>query len=169
MNIQVMKVLLGRVSVAQIVSLLIIGVSGLLSAQEISSKEIVVKRIEFKLENESEKVFVVFNRFYIPEVETLDGDSPRLFVDIQPMMSWDGQSEIAVSGKLVKQIRAHFYPEMKRLRIVLDLDPTVDCDVNPTYFQAENMYSLEIREAKSEPPEVPLFLGPEILQDEQNP
>jgi len=158
-----------RVSVTQTVCLLISGVAGFLWAQEIPSKEIVVKRIEFKLESESEKVLVFFNRFYIPEVEVLEGDRPRLFMDIQPMVSWDGQSEIAVNGKLIKQIRMNFYPESERLRIVLDFDPTADCNVNPTYFQAENIYSLEIREAKSEPPEIPLLIGPEIMQDEENP
>jgi hypothetical protein len=117
-------------------------------AADINSREKIVKSISFQVENEVEKVFVQLNAQFIPTVAAIEGDNPRIYMDFQDIVEWSGPSTIPVNGQLVKQIRVHLHHDKKVLRIVLDLTPSLDCTVNPVYYNAENIYCLEISEVK---------------------
>jgi hypothetical protein len=49
---------------------------------------------------------------------------------------------------LINKIRVYLHHDKNILRIVLDLAPSLDCTVNPVYYNAENIYCLEISEVK---------------------
>jgi ketosteroid isomerase-like protein len=107
--------------------------------------KIVVKSIQFDIENDREKVFVALNSYSIPKVMTLNGGRPRVVVDVKNVSSWKGLSTIPVNGKLIKQIRTHFHHDAKKLRIVLDLTRTEDNIINKSFNNAENIFCVEVR------------------------
>ena len=119
-----------------------------LPAADTNSEEITVKSISFRVENGIEKVFVQLNTHYIPTVAALEGDKPRIYMDFRHIVSWSGPSEIPVNGHLIKKIRAHLNHDKNVLRIVLDLTPSLDCNVNPVYYNADYIYCLEVSEVK---------------------
>ena len=111
----------------------------------LSPTKIIVKSIKFNIEKDREKVFVALNNYSIPEVLTLNGDKPRVVVDVKNVSSWNGLSIIPVNGNLIKQIRTHLHHDAKKLRIVLDLTHSEDNIINKSFNKAENIFCIEVR------------------------
>ncbi len=113
-------------------------------AQAVPTK-IIVKSIKFNIEKDREKVFVALNNYSVPKVLALNGDRPRVVVDVKNVSSWNGLSIIPVNGKLIKQIRTHLHHDAKKLRIVLDLTHSEDNIINKSFNKAENIFCIEVR------------------------
>ena len=106
-----------------------------------------VKDIQFQIEkNGTEKVYVSLSHFIIPEIITLGGDNPRIAIDFKNIFAWEGDPTIPANGRLVRQIRAHLHADVRKLRIVLDLNPNSVVFANPTFYKAENIYCLEVKD-----------------------
>lgn len=114
-------------------------------AKDLPQTKNIVKSIKFQIKKNSEKVFIEFNRFIIPRIQTLEGDKPRIVVDIMNVSFWDGQTKIPVNGKLIRRIRAHLHRDIEKLRIVLDLNPADDYMIDQTFYKAENIYCIAVR------------------------
>jgi hypothetical protein len=104
---------------------------------------------------------------------TLEGDKPRIAIDLENIPSWDGNPLINTNGKLVKQIRTHLYREDKKLRIVLDLDPAKNYIAGLTYQKSKNMYCMQVSSLpdvveNSPAPETPEPTG-RIISEEWQP
>lgn len=107
--------------------------------------KVTVKSIKVKTEKEREKVFIALNNFSTPEILTLEGDRPRVVIDIKNVSSWSGKYKTPVNGNLIKQIRTHLHRDTEKLRIVLDLNPSENYIINQIYYQTENIYCIEVR------------------------
>ena len=102
-----------------------------------------------KAPNGMEVVFIHSNRFFKPVIFALEGRRPRLVVDIKgTSYIKQGLSTISVGGALIRQIRSHLSQDSKKLRIVLDLDPSKDFVTNQIFYDKNNIYSLEVIEEK---------------------
>jgi ketosteroid isomerase-like protein len=110
-----------------------------------SSNKIIVKSIKYKIEKDHEKVFIVFDQFFTPKLLTLEGDKPRIVVDIKNVASWSGQYRTPVNGNLIKQIRTYLHRDIEKLRIVLDINPSENYLINQINYQTENIYCIEVR------------------------
>lgn len=110
-----------------------------------------VKNIRYSLEEEGKELFFVeFNRFYTPAVSIIQGKVPRIILDLTNVSSFKKQwAAISVGGKLIKRIRSSINSQTKAVRIVLDMEPSKNYYVNPTFYEKENTYALEISEEKS--------------------
>lgn len=97
---------------------------------------------------ETEKICVQFSDSLVPDVFPLEGDRPRIVLDIEGISDWYGNEEIPTDGRFVQQVRTHLHRETETLRIVIDLDPELDFTANPIYYDQENLYCLEIRKAE---------------------
>lgn len=107
---------------------------------------VVVGDIQFEIEkNATEKVFFALNRFCNPEIFPLEGNNPRIVIDIKKVSSWNGRARIPVNGLLIKQVRIYFHRDQNKLRIVLDLNPSMDYAAVPIYYKAEGVYCIEVR------------------------
>jgi hypothetical protein len=109
---------------------------------------LMLKNIAFQFEPAGhEKVFIDFNRDVIPKIFSIEGNDPRIVIDIKNVLSVrQGLTRIKVQGKLIRQIRTALDRPSHRLRIVVDLAPTRSYEVEPAYYKAEKMYVLDISE-----------------------
>ncbi len=108
--------------------------------------EVSVISIDFRAEADgTEKVFIGLNRHYIPQIFALQGDKPRIVIDIKNVSTWKGRHKIPVNGKLIRQIRTHLHRRTKTLRLVLDLNLLKDYTVSPAFYPTENVYCIGVR------------------------
>jgi len=106
---------------------------------------IIIKSIKFEFKKDRDNVFIASNTFFVPEILTLEGDDPRIVIDIKPVSSWSGRPATLVEGNLVRQIRTYLHLDTKKLRIVLDLNPSENYYINQIYYEKKNIYCIEIR------------------------
>lgn len=95
-----------------------------------------------------ETVCFQFSREYIPELQSIGGENPRIYFDLQPAETTQHESEEAVNGTLVHKIRYFLHQEDKRQRVVLDLNKDFDYQVERRYSLAENRLCLVIQAEK---------------------
>jgi hypothetical protein len=107
-----------------------------------------VKNITYKLEdNGKEAILIEFNRFYTPAIFTIEGKSARIVLDIVNVSSFRKEwSVIDVGGKIIKRIRCSENPHTHMLRIVLDVEPSKDYQVQPAFSKRGNIYILGLSE-----------------------
>jgi ketosteroid isomerase-like protein len=106
---------------------------------------IIIKSIQFEPKKDRENVFIASNTFFVPKILTFEGDKPRIVIDIKPVSSWSGRHRTPVKGNLIRQIRTHLYPGTKKLRIVLDLNPSENYFINQVYYEKKHTYCIEVR------------------------
>ena len=111
----------------------------------ILQNSIIIKSIKFEPKKDRENVFIASNTFFIPEILTIEGDQPKIVIDIKPVSSWSGNYRTAVKGNLIRQIRTHHHPGTKKLRIVLDLNPSENYFINQVYYEKKHIYRIEVR------------------------
>ncbi|MFH1079594.1 MAG: AMIN domain-containing protein [Pseudomonadota bacterium] len=117
----------------------------------VSQKEppLEVKNIAVKFEPAGhEKVIIDFNLDAVPELFSIEGKDPRIVIDIKNVSSVrHGLSRINVRGRLIRQIRSNLDHVSHHLRIVVDLSPSINYEVEPAFYRAEKVYVLDISEA----------------------
>jgi tetratricopeptide (TPR) repeat protein len=87
------------------------------------------------------------NQPCIPELFSLDGENPRVVIDMKGVSLIQTKNRhINTGGKLVKRIRNYLDQQTKTLRIVLDMEPSKSCFVRPSHAPPENAYVLMIYE-----------------------
>jgi hypothetical protein len=111
----------------------------------LSQKSIIVKSIKLELKKKLEKLFIASNKYFVPKILTLEGDHPKIVIDIKPVISWNGPYRTPANGNLIRQIRTYMHPGSKTLRIVLDLKPSDNYHIDQIYYEKKNIYCLEIR------------------------
>jgi len=107
---------------------------------------VVVGDIQYEIEkNGTEKVCFELNRFCNPKVFSIEGNNPRIVIDIKNVSSWKGKSRITVNAVLIRQVRSHLHRAHNKLRIVLDLSPSLDYVAEPLYYKAEGVYCIAVK------------------------
>jgi|GEM_PF-579923 endonuclease YncB( thermonuclease family) len=106
----------------------------------------VVKGIDVEVGKNSEKVRVYLDGFSVPKSFDIDGENPRIVIDIWNVSDWKGKSRMPVNGRLIKQIRTFLHKKENKLRIVLDLNvnPYRDYSITQLYDVDKSIYWLEI-------------------------
>ena len=109
---------------------------------------LLVRNIYVKFEPAGhEKVFIDFSREAAPEISSIGGKDPRIVVDIKNVLSIrQGIKKIDVQGKLIRQIRSNLDLASRRLRIVVDLAPFRNYEVEPVFYKTEKIYMIDISE-----------------------
>ena len=115
------------------------------AVKALSQNSIIVKSIKLELKKNPEKLFIASNKYFVPKILTLEGDHPKIVIDIKPVFSWNGPYRTPANGNLIRQIRTYMHPESKTLRIVLDLKPSDNYHIDQIYYEKKNIYCLEIR------------------------
>ncbi|RJQ65604.1 MAG: AMIN domain-containing protein [Desulfobacteraceae bacterium] len=110
-------------------------------------KTVVVHGIDFEIGDSSERLRVSIDGFSVPKTFDIDGEKPRIVIDIFNVSEWKGRTRIPVNGKLIRQVRTYLHKDSGKLRIVMDLnlDPTRDYPVDQYYDVNKGTYWIEIR------------------------
>jgi len=111
---------------------------------------IIGKKIRLRVgEKEIDRLFIDLNHYTTPVVLILGGATPKVAIHIMNVSFWDGRPEIPVNGKIIRQIRSKLHYNSKTLRILLDLDPKINCDVK-SYLESKHTYCVEVSENRQE-------------------
>ena len=86
---------------------------------------------------------VQFSDRYLPEVQALEGEKPRVFFDVPHIEAWDGPERMQFEGEMILRVRTYLDRNEKNLRVVLDLEPSKDYVVNQTYDEYGNIFCLD--------------------------
>lgn len=92
-----------------------------------------------------EKVLIYSKTPFTARLFALEGEKPRIAIDIpnaQPLKR--DLKSIEVKGEFIKEVRTHYHQDRGTLRVVLDLYPDVNYKVNQSYYEAENIYMIEV-------------------------
>ncbi len=121
--------------------------------RETESPSVEVKHITFKAAGDGkELLFIEFDRFYPPTISGIEGDDPRIILEIRnaaPLREeW---AVINTGGNFIRQIRSRMDAQTRAALIVLDMVPEKAYYVSQTFYKKENMYSLEISEKEEMP------------------
>ncbi len=110
-------------------------------------RKTVVHGIDFEIGDSSEKLQVSIDGFSVPRTFDIDGEKPRIVIDIFNVSEWKGRTRIPVNGKLIRQVRTYLHKDSGKLRIVMDLnlDPSRDYLVDQYYDVKKSTYWIEIR------------------------
>lgn len=98
----------------------------------------------FSEEDGRDKVCFVLKPLADPKIFSIEGENPRIVLDIPNVHSWAGKPRVAVNGRSVQQVRTHLHRAEKKLRIVLDLVPSRDYTADPIYYEAKGIYCISV-------------------------
>jgi len=110
-----------------------------------------IRGIRFEVMREGEeKVFLMLNGFFPPDAFVLQGERPRAVCDFYDTGLGEGIGRcIEVNGRFIQQIRTGVYGgEKSKVRIVLDLVPGKNYEVEQIFFRKENLYTLVVKPKK---------------------
>ena len=106
-------------------------------------------RVESK-KGVKDTVHIFANRLFTPSVSALEGDRPRFVIDILKATRVDVKHKlIHVGGDFIEQIRLRHDRGTGTFRVVLDLHPSKNYKVNQMFFEAENIYAIEVEEERN--------------------
>lgn len=120
----------------------------LAAQQKENNAKITVKKIICKIGRESEKVIIDLDRATIPIVFDINGNNPRIVIDIMNVLPCRGRYRTLVNGKLIKQIRAYYHKDSEKLRVVLDLNLNPDRDYILSQFRGSPKFLIELKPYK---------------------
>ena len=107
---------------------------------------LVISEITFKLKTPGkEAVWIQGNRLFTPSAFAIEEDKPRFVIDIKDTGPVKRElSRIATEGKLIERIRTFYHQENRTLRVVLDLQPSKTYRISQFFYQAQNIYAVEV-------------------------
>ncbi len=100
----------------------------------------------FSEEDGFDKVCFVLKPLSDPKIFSIEGENPRIVLDIPNVQAWAGKPRLTVNGRSVKQVRTHLHRGENKLRIVLDLVPSRDYTADPIYYEAKGIYCISVSE-----------------------
>lgn len=106
-----------------------------------------LKSIRFEKSSDAEKVLFELNGFYPPEVFGLKGDQLRVVCDFKKVNLEKSLPKVMeTNGTFILRIRVGIYPPPDlKVRVVLDLVPHKNYDIEQTFFQKDTTFVLIIR------------------------
>ena len=116
--------------------------------------------------NDSEMVLFKLNDFYPPIVFGIEKGNPRVVCDfLDTLLAVDIPPVINTNGIFVRKIRTARHPSPEKVRVVLDLVPNKNYDLQQVFFKEDNLFVIIISEFEKESVK-PLKTVPETAKDQ---
>ncbi len=111
-----------------------------------TTSDLVISDITFKLKGpDKEAVWIQGNRFFAPSAFAIEEDKPRFVIDIKDTGPVKRElSRIAADGHFIEKVRTFYHKENRTLRVVLDLQPSKKYRISQFFYQAQNIYAVEV-------------------------
>ena len=112
-----------------------------------------LREISFdKSSNKGEMVLFKLNGFYPPVVQGVEEGLPRAVCDFQNTQMAEGVKSIKkANGKFVKSIRVGKHKNPEKIRVVLDLEPNNNYDLQQVFFREDNLFVIIVNTIASAP------------------
>ncbi|PID41496.1 MAG: hypothetical protein CR981_03180 [Proteobacteria bacterium] len=119
--------------------------------------EPIVKDVSFETTaNDSEMVLFKLNEFYPPIVFGIEKGNPRVVCDfLDTDLADTVKSVIQTNGVYVSRIRTALHTNPHKVRVVLDLVPNRNYDLQQVFFKEDNLFVIIINKFEEEPLAVP--------------
>ena len=130
-----------------LVQLLLIG--SLLPWGRATAADLVLKEIRFtRLNPQTEQVAFSLTAFTRPKIFGIEGEIPRVVCDFpRAKLGKNVKQHMATNGEIIKEIRVGIHVEpAPKVRVVLDLVPGPDYDIQQTYSLDRSRYTVTIRQ-----------------------
>jgi hypothetical protein len=107
---------------------------------------LVISEIAFKLKAPGkEAVWIQGNGPFTPSAFAIEEDKPRFVIDIKDARPVKQElSRIVADGQFIERIRTFYHKENRTLRVVLDLQPSKSYRISQFFYQAQNIYAVEV-------------------------
>lgn len=97
--------------------------------------------------SKGEMVLFRLSKFFPPIVSVIEKENPRVLCDfMETNMNPSVLNSIEANGKYVERIRAARHDDPKKVRVVLDLLPNRDYDLQQVFFRNDNLFVLIVNE-----------------------
>ncbi len=105
-----------------------------------------ISEITFKLKAPGkEAVWIQGSGPFTPSGFAIEDDKPRFVIDIKDARPVKRElSRIAADGQFIERIRTFYHHENRTLRVVLDLQPSKSYRISQFFYQAQNIYAVEV-------------------------
>jgi hypothetical protein len=112
-----------------------------------SSKKILDIESDIK-STTAEMITIVLTGLFPPEAQVIEGKTPKIICDFPDvLMEKTIKRVIAINGRYILQVRTGIHPPPEpKSRIVIDLVPNRDYEVEQLFYEQNNRYSMIIRE-----------------------
>jgi hypothetical protein len=109
-----------------------------------------VNNIAFKIAGDGkELLFIEFDRFYMPTISGVEGNEPKIILEIKNASSLrEDWAAINTGGNFIQQIHGSMESQTGSALIVLDMVPDKDYFISQAFYEIENVYALEISDEK---------------------
>ena len=98
-----------------------------------------------------EMVLFRLNDFSPPAVSAIEKDNPRVLCDFMAMnLDSSVQKTIETNGQYIERIRTAKHHDPEKVRVVLDLRPNRDYDLQQVFFRNDNLFVLIVNELTSD-------------------
>jgi len=116
------------------------------SVPQEAEPSLVISHIAVKLKTPGkEAVLIQGNGPFTPSAFAIEEDKPRFVIDIKEARPVKRElSRIAADGQFIKRIRSFYHQENRTLRVVLDLSPSKSYRISQFFYQAQNLYAVEV-------------------------
>ena len=96
----------------------------------------------------AEMITIVLTGFFPPEAQVIEGTTPKIICDFPDvLMDKTVKRMIPINGKYVLQVRTGIHPPPEpKTRVVIDLAPDHNYEVEQLFYEKNNRYSMIIRE-----------------------
>ncbi len=112
-----------------------------------SSKKILDIESDIK-STTAEMITIVLTGLFPPEAQVIEGKTPKIICDFPDvLMEKTIKRVIAINGRYILQVRTGIHPPPEpKSRVVIDLAPNRDYEVEQLFYEQNNRYSMIIRE-----------------------
>jgi hypothetical protein len=112
-----------------------------------SSKKILDIESDIK-SSTAEMITIVLTGLFPPEAQVIEGKTPKIICDFPDvLMEKTIKRVIAINGRYILQVRTGIHPPPEpKSRVVIDLAPNRDYEVEQLFYEQNNRYSMIIRE-----------------------
>jgi AMIN domain len=112
-----------------------------------SSKKILDIESDIK-STTAEMITIVLTGLFPPEAQVIEGKTPKIICDFPDvLMEKTIKRVIAINGRYIVQVRTGIHPPPEpKSRVVIDLAPNRDYEVEQLFYEQNNRYSMIIRE-----------------------
>lgn len=114
--------------------------------------------------NRGEMVLFHLDAFSPPTVSAIEKNSPRVLCDFMAMkLDPTVPKTIVANGKYIERIRTARHHDPKKVRVVLDLFPDRDYDLQQVFFRNDNLFVLIVNDLTANQAAQSVAQGGEVL------